>query len=179
MTIARLHTSRHKWRRPAAAREPLKDRVSAEQTSKRLHARFRLPRARRRQTPILAAVRRREFLALLQVEISAANEKTMARVGTLIIAMLGVFDWRRAKDAFFDWYFSYYQEEKLDLKRRPELRGLVTDWLPAAQLVKVVKVRSDQQMQLAIQRKIACCFFCSLATSSSSKARRAACRFFM
>lgn len=52
----------------------------------------------------------------------------------------GKFDWRRAKDEFFKRYFAYYQEEHVDFDKRPELRGLMTEWMTAEELVKIVKV---------------------------------------
>lgn len=73
----------------------------------------------------------------------AEHEKTSAttsQFSILILSVLSLFDWRRVKDAFLDWYFAYYQEEQVDLRRHPELRGLVTDWLSAEELVKIVKL---------------------------------------
>jgi hypothetical protein len=52
----------------------------------------------------------------------------------------GKFDWRHAKDEFFKWYFAYYQEETVDFNKRPELHGLMTEWMSADELVKHVKL---------------------------------------
>ncbi|KAI6236108.1 LRAT domain-containing protein [Aphelenchoides besseyi] len=52
----------------------------------------------------------------------------------------GYFDWSKAKDEFFQRYFAYYQEEDVDLSNRPDLKGLVTEWMTADELVKHMKL---------------------------------------
>lgn len=52
----------------------------------------------------------------------------------------GTFNWRHAKNEFFRHYFAYYQEEFIDFNKRPDLRGLVTEWMPAEELVKHMKL---------------------------------------
>ncbi|KAI6176272.1 LRAT domain-containing protein [Aphelenchoides bicaudatus] len=52
----------------------------------------------------------------------------------------GQFDWRHAKTKFFYYFFSYYQEDFIDFEKRPELKGLVTEWMHANELSKYLKL---------------------------------------
>jgi hypothetical protein len=78
--------------------------------------------------------------------LSDAASYTFQYMGKLYILLKdscfpnGSFDWRHAKNTFFRFFFAYYQEEFIDFEKRPELRGIVTDWLPADQLAKQMKL---------------------------------------